>query len=123
MNTRGKLMALVGMALCPALLGSQSCFAAEPAPAATQDLGVWQKHQYSFVFMGFTSTYSCDGLADKIKVLLIAAGARRDSTSQPGACAAGFGRPDKFARATLTFYTLAPAGADAAAGAKPVNAA
>jgi hypothetical protein len=58
--------------------------------------------------MGFTSTYSCDGLADKIKVLLIAAGARRDSKSRPGACASGFGRPDKFARADLTFYTLAP---------------
>jgi hypothetical protein len=41
--------------------------------------------------MGFTSTYSCDGLADKIKVLLIAAGARRDSKSRPGACASGFG--------------------------------
>jgi hypothetical protein len=58
--------------------------------------------------MGFTSTYSCDGLADKIKVLLIAAGARRDAKSRPGACASGFGRPDKFARADLTFYTLAP---------------
>jgi hypothetical protein len=123
MNICSKLTALAGMALCPALLLSQSCRAAEPAPAAvSHDLGVWQKHEYSFVFMGFTSTYSCDGLADKIKVLLIAAGARRDSKSQPGACASGFGRPDKFARATLTFYTLAPAGADAPAGVKPVDA-
>jgi len=122
MNTCSKLTALAALALCPALFASQSS-AAEPAPAATHDLGVWQKHEYSFVFMGFTSTYSCDGLADKIKVLLIAAGARRDSKSQPGACAAGFGRPDKFARATLTFYTLAPAGADTPADAKPVDAA
>jgi hypothetical protein len=78
-------------------------------PAAAPEAGVWQKHQYNFNFMGFTSTYSCDGLADKLEVLLTAAGARADSKAQPGACASGFGRPDKFARATLTFYTLAPA--------------
>ena len=65
--------------------------------------------------MGFTSTYSCDGLADKLKVILLAAGARADVKSQPGACASGFGRPDKFARADLTFYTLAPADPNAAA--------
>lgn len=81
--------------------------------AATHTPGTWQKHQYSFAFLGFTSTYSCDGLADKLQKLLLAAGARADVKSVPGACAAGFGRPDKFARADLTFYTLAPIGNDA----------
>src|ERR1700691_615662 len=68
-----------------------------PPPVATA--GTWQKHQYSFAFMGFTTTYSCDGLADKLRRLLLAAGARKDVKSRPGACASGFGRPDKFARA------------------------
>jgi hypothetical protein len=82
-------------------------FASEPSVIdATQ--GVWQKHEYSFQFLGFTSTYSCDGLASKLKVLLIAAGARADARSTSDACARGYGIPDKFARATLTFYTLAP---------------
>jgi hypothetical protein len=81
---------------------------AEDAPAA----GVWQKHEYRFSFVGFTTTYSCDGLADKLKVLLLAAGARPDVKSQAAACARGFGRPDKFASAYLTFYTLATPGAD-----------
>ncbi len=88
--------------------------------------GTWAEHKYSFAYLGFTSTYSCDGLADKLKVLLLAAGARPDVKSTPGACAAQFGRPDKFARADLTFYTLVP---DTAAktpdpktpGAKPVD--
>jgi hypothetical protein len=71
--------------------------------------------------MGFTSTYSCDGLADKIKVLLIAAGARRDAKSWPGGCAQGFGTPDKFARANLTFYTLAPSRKSAVSDSKPVD--
>jgi hypothetical protein len=111
MITRWKFAALLCCTLCPALLATRTAWADAPA-AAPQDPGVWQQHKYSFVFMGFTTTYSCDGLADKIKVLLIAAGARKDVKSQPGACASGFGRPDKFARAYLTFYTLSPAGAD-----------
>jgi hypothetical protein len=90
---------------------------ADSAPAA----GSWQSHRYSFQFLGFTTTYSCDGLADKLKKLLIAAGARADVKSQPGACASGFGRPDKFARADLTFYTLAPTDTHAAATDKTVG--
>jgi hypothetical protein len=110
MNTICKWAALLACALLPALLASGAVFADEGSPATAPELGVWQKHEYSFAYLGFTSTYSCDGLADKLKLLLIAAGARKDAKSQPGACASGFGRPDKFARASLTFYTLAPAG-------------
>jgi hypothetical protein len=78
------------------------------ASAADTERGAWQKHEYSFQFLGFTTTYSCDGLASKLKVLLIAAGARADAKSTSGACTRGYGAPDKFARAYLTFYTLAP---------------
>jgi len=85
--------------------------------AATGGPGTWQSHKYTFQFMGFTSTYSCDGLADKLRIVLLAAGARADVKSVPGACASGFGRPDKFARADLTFYTLSPADSGAAGGA------
>jgi hypothetical protein len=83
--------------------------------AADASPGTWQKHQYSFVAMSFTSTYSCDGLADKLKILLLAAGARADVKAQSGACARGYGQVDKLARAELTFYTLIP-DADAKAG-------
>src|SRR5580692_179583 len=89
--------------LCGAALADDAATAPQP--------GTWQSHKYSFQFMGFTSTYSCDGLADKLRKLLLAAGARADVKSRPGACASGFGRPDKFARADLTFNTLAPANA------------
>jgi hypothetical protein len=108
MNTSRKWLALLGCAALPALLICGASFADESTAAAGQTSGVWQKHEYSFAYMGFTSTYSCDGLADKLKLLLIASGARQDAKAQPGACASGFGRPDKFARASLTFYTLAP---------------
>ena len=87
---------------------------------ATQDQGVWEERDTNFQFQGFTTTYSCDGLADKLKILLIAAGARGDAKAISGACSSGFGRPDKFAQARLTFYTLAPAGTAEGAGA-PVH--
>jgi hypothetical protein len=102
--------------LC-AVLASSATFADDAAPHGP---GVWQKHEYSFQFMGFTTTYSCDGLADKLKLLLTASGARSDAKARAGACASGFGRPDKFARADLTFYTLAPADSTAS-DPKPVD--
>jgi hypothetical protein len=117
MNKRWQ-WAAVGCVLFPALLNSQTSRAEDPS---AREPGGWQKHEYSFTFLGFTSTYSCDGLADKLKMLLLAAGARHDVKSRAGACASGFGRADKFARADLTFYTLAPGGGNTPADAKPVD--
>jgi hypothetical protein len=116
-------MSLMAAAAWTCALGGAAIAAADEAPVAVaHEAAVWQEHRYSFAFLGFTSTYSCDGLADKLKVLLIAAGARPDVKAQPGACASSFGRPDKFARADLTFYTLAPAASATAASAPAVGA-
>ena len=118
---------LTGAAILTGAAVLTAAHADQPPAASTPDSGIWQKHQYSFQYMGFTSSYSCDGLADQLKRLLLAAGARQDVKSEPGACASPFGRPDKFARADLTFYTLAPAGAantaDKAKPARPRDAA
>ena len=105
MHARSKFLIALGLA---AGLAGLAPGARADAPAGGE-AGAWQKHEYTFRFMGFTSTYSCDGLADQLKRLLIVSGARGDAKAQPGACASGFGRPDKFANAKLTFYTLAPA--------------
>lgn len=88
---------------------SAAAFAGEGSATETEQ-GVWQKHDYNFQFLGFTTTYSCDGLASKLKVLLIAAGARADAKSASVGCSRGYGIADKFARSRLTFYTLAPVG-------------
>jgi hypothetical protein len=98
-TARGVLTALLVLLAANGMLRAD-----EPARGS----GTWQQHKYSFVSMGFTSTYSCDGLADKLKLLLLAAGARADAKAQPGACPSDFGHPDKLARADLVFYTLMP---------------
>jgi hypothetical protein len=113
-----RLAAVVSGGVLYALFASASALADGAAP----ETGVWQKHQYSFAFLGFTTTYSCDGLASKLKVLLIASGARSDAKARAGACASGFGRPDKFARSELTFYSLAPAPTDKPADGPVIDA-
>jgi len=104
---RALLSACVGLGVAAFATGA----AHGDAPAGPAEPGVWQRHEYSFEYMGFTSTYSCDGLADTLQRLLLLSGARPDAKAEPGACASPFGRPDRFARAKLVFYTLAPAGA------------
>jgi hypothetical protein len=94
-----------GVALAIAAADSPS-----PGPQgglAVTGAGTWQPHSYDFQFMGFTSTYSCDGLADKLKLLLQAAGAGPDAKVQPF-CTRGYGVPDKLVRATVVFSTLRP---------------
>jgi len=112
---------VAGCGCIAALAAAAGAFAADAPASVEHQSAMWQEHKYSFDFLGFTSTYSCDGLADKLKILLLAAGARPDVKSQAGACASTFGRPDKFARADLTFYTLIPADAAAASTGKSVD--
>jgi hypothetical protein len=74
----------------------------------------WHKHEVNFTFTGFTSNYSCDGLEDKLKLLLRLAGAGPDGDVRVP-CTSQVGSPQRSSMALLTFRTLAPA---AAAGAK-----
>jgi hypothetical protein len=79
-------------------------------PAATQT-GSWQAHEYQFHYMGFTAVYSCDGLADKLQLLLRLTGARPDAKVFPS-CTRGYGVPDRLVEAQVKFSTLqsTPAG-------------
>ena len=101
--------------VCVALLTSRLALAdAAAGSAGAEQPGSWQPHSYDFHFMGFTSTYSCDGLADKLQLLLRLVGARPDATVMP-LCVRGTGRPDKLAQASLKFSTLQLADANAPA--------
>lgn len=101
------------MLACAAGLPLAAAAAPEELPAA----GVWQKHEYTFSYAGFTSHYSCDGIADKVKLLLLASGAR-DDLKVRGSCSDPLGAPSRIAVARASFHTLAPEAAapPAAAG-------
>jgi hypothetical protein len=84
--------------------------------------GVWQRHEYVLSHTGFTGNYSCDGIAQKVKLLLLAAGAR-DDLKVVGRCSSGIGGPSRIATAKASFSTLSPVAGAAApaqtAGGKP----
>jgi hypothetical protein len=98
-----------------ALVLSVPAWAAAPesaaAPADAQP-AVWAKKELTFVFLGFTAHYSCDGLRDKIHHTLTELGARSDFQLSFSGCSSPYGRPDPFPGVHITMHVLQPAGAD-----------
>ena len=54
------------------VLGGGRAFAASGVPIRA----VWREHRVEFTYLGRTSSYSCDGLIDKIRVSMTTLGAR-----------------------------------------------
>jgi len=83
-----------------ALAGVGLMFAASvwPADAAAGKpiAAVWKEQHLHFFYVGRTSRYSCDGLRDKVRAMLLDLGARRDLTITALGCegTAARARPD-----------------------------
>jgi hypothetical protein len=87
-----------------------------PATAAPEALpAVWTQKQLNFLFQGFTTRYSCDGLEGKIKHVVKELGARGDFEVHSYGCATPSGRPDPFPSVSIKMSVLQPAPAGAAA--------
>jgi hypothetical protein len=87
-------------------------------PPARVD-AVWKQQRVHFTYQGTTVRYSCDGLRDKVRAMLLDLGARRDLQVQAVNC--NDGRPPLDAQQPsldVAFFSLAPV--DAAA--KPAAA-
>ncbi len=105
-------------ALCAAAVGSAQ--AADTAPdTAAAPAAHWEQRKLDFTYQGFTSHYSCDGLRDNVRDLLIALGARkRDLEIQSTGCVHLTG-VEPFPGVRGTFWVLVPgtaADADQAGG-------
>ena len=75
------------------------------------------------MYMGFTSHYSCDGLRDKMRAILLQLGARSDLTVQEVPCSGMAGRPSEFPGVTVKMNVLTPwDAASSSAAATPVPA-
>ena len=84
--------------------------AGESTEAATgAQAAVWTPKELSFVFMGFTAHYSCDGLRDKIRHVLGKLGARSDFKVDYYGCSSPYGTPDPFPGVRIKMQVLQPA--------------
>jgi hypothetical protein len=104
--------------LATALLGTSAQAIADDATVQA----VWTPKPLHFTFMGFTSKYSCDGLADRLRGILLLLGARSDLKLTPVGCSGGYGRPTPFPGVEGTVNVLEPVGEGAAPDQQPVAA-
>jgi len=95
-----------------ALLMCSSAWAAPAPDAAAQtahELAVWVPIQLNFVYRHVTTEYSCDGLAARMKSLLIELGARPDLDVRGYGCTQLSG-PDPLAGVKISMNVLEAAG-------------
>jgi hypothetical protein len=111
--------ARVVVCLCAAALvaaARAAGVAAAVAPAAGTPLAaVWKERHLDFVYLGRTARYSCDGLRDKVRAMLLDLGARRDVKIVAIGCAGDDRLRFNSLQPSLDIVFSAPALPDAAA--------
>jgi hypothetical protein len=104
------------LALALALAAVLACATAWAAgPAAAPQAAVWVPKEIKFVYQGFTTTYTCDALREKVKGYLLELGARPDLEVRAYGCTQPT-RPDPFAGVSIRMNVLQPAATASAAG-------
>jgi hypothetical protein len=89
-----------------------------PSAGAGHESAVWVPKELKFAYRGFTTTYSCDGLRDRMKELLLKLGARDDLQVHSYGCTRLVG-PDIIPGVSIKMNVLQPAGGQ---GTQPVAA-
>ena len=96
----------------PSSLASQ---AADPPASDTvtapTDLvtAAWRHHKVTFNYYGITSLFTCDGLEDHVRQILLYLGARKDAKVRASGCPGPLNAPSRSAWVDADFYALAPA--------------
>jgi len=78
--------------------------ASEPVQPA-----IWTPKQLRFVYSGFTTKYSCDGLREKMRSVLLKLGARKEDLEVNSAGCPGLGEPTTFPTVDIRMNVLQPA--------------
>lgn len=100
-----------------ATLGLFVCTAAWADSADGGQAAVWSQKEFKFVYQGFTTKYSCDGLRDKMRSILLEFGARKqDLKISDWGCAGRSGVPDPFPGVAVKMSVLVPADGAGASG-------
>lgn len=87
-------------------LGCSPLLAAAAPPAGAPQAAVWRAQSVAFSYPGRTVRYSCDGLKEKLRAILLELGARRDLSVGDAGC------DHRAPRLTLEFSTPVPPQAD-----------
>ena len=99
-------LAAVAMLTCaPAWANPQS----EPSAGSGRESAVWAPKELNFAYQGFTTKYSCDGLQERMRDVLLKLGARPDIQVRGFGCTRPVG-PDPFASVSIKMNVLQPAG-------------
>jgi hypothetical protein len=98
-------------------LGLAAAPADKPVAAADVVPGVWQHHKVTINYFGITAAYSCDGLEEHVRSILLHLGARKDVKVNANGCPFGPEVPSHNAWIESDFYTLVPADSGSAADA------
>ncbi len=109
---RGVWRVIVPVLLTSTLIAG-SAAAAEPADSSPQSAPIsakWVNRKLHYVYQGFTAHYSCDGLQDAVKRILLQLGARAsDLVVKRSGCTRLEG-PEPSPGVNATFSVLEPAG-------------
>jgi hypothetical protein len=107
-DTRG--FATLGLSALLISTSASTVRAADAPAAADHELAVWVPLQLIFRYTPLTTTYSCSGLEQRVKALLIKLGARADLEARGYGCTQLTG-PDPLAGVRIKMNVLEPAGA------------
>jgi hypothetical protein len=106
-RSKGFLNALIGAVSALGLLSASGvAFGAEDLASGPVVASSWQHHKAGFSYFGITSLYSCDGLENNIRSLLLYLGARKDLTVSAQGCPNGPSVPGRNALVSAEFWTL-----------------
>lgn len=107
MSIWGAAAAVILLSGASAQSGAVSESAARPAGDVVA--GAWQHHKVTFNYVGFTTFYTCSGLENHVRQILLHLGARRDATVSATGCPGPIDTPSGTAWVDADFYSLAPA--------------
>ncbi len=103
------MLLLAGLASGPALSAADAAATtAVPALAVAPPASRWVERKLDYTYMGFTTHFSCDGLRDTVREVLLALGARKSDLKIYSRGCARLEGPEPFPGVAATFSVLVP---------------
>jgi hypothetical protein len=86
-SRRRSRVASLGTIACLSIFATGCSSTPQPSTPPAVTLASWQHHHATFYYYGLTSLYTCDGLKEKVRQILLYLGARPDLKVETTACA------------------------------------